>query len=566
VLANGWQAVASAVFVALSLIGTAWLAARPTWLDAQARGLPPDWSAAQIASMVTGVALLHLAVLFVAPWSQVAWVWPLMALVTLWAGARGVLTALVFMSAGVQVTAALVGLNLSMKLLPGGEDWSAGAVFLSPQFLSTLLQAVTTLVSLNLLHSVSVQRQRELADGSSRMLMPLDWCEAGVVRWAPLVAGLVWWCWAWAPEINRALEGLGQGEWLLGVLIGGLLLSAVLMLFIAQRRQWPEMGAASLAVLPTLVVMAGADHALQTWSGGVWQPSKQLGWLVWPMALVWHLYSLKRWAATWPGQRLACAWHPLGLWLFTALAAQELSYHLSRWALPGTAWSWLGGVAVVAAVLSALSHSGLQQRWPLASQPHAYLQVGAAPLAMWSLLWLWGSNVLSAGDAAPLPVIPLINPLELGHALVLMALLLWQRALPAESFLRLQGRARMAVWGGTGLALLTGAVLRACHHLAGILWQLNALMGSTLAQAAISITWALSGVVVMVLGNQRGARGAWVAGATLLAVVVLKLFFVELADSGGLYRIVSFMGVGVLLLLVGYFAPVPNSKTPAEAA
>jgi RarD protein len=43
----------------------------------------------------------------------------------------------------------------------------------------------------------------------------------------------------------------------------------------------------------------------------------------------------------------------------------------------------------------------------------------------------------------------------------------------------------------------------------------------------------------------------------LLGVVVLKLFFIELADHGGLYRIVSFIVVGLLLLVVGYFAPVP---------
>lgn len=568
VLADGWQALGSAVFLALSLIGTAWLAARPTWQDAKARGLPPAWSVAHLLSMVTGVALLHLAVLFVAPWPTVACAWPLMALATLWAGARGVLTPLVLLSAGVQVGAALVGLNLSFDRLAGAQAWHTGATFMTPQFLSTLLQAVVALASLNLLHGVAQQRLREQADGSSRMLLPLAWCEIGLMRWGPLVAGLVWWMWAWVPEIEHALEQAGQGPLLLGTLIGWLLLSALLMQAIARRRQWPDMGAATLAVLPLLVLMAGADGFLQTWDGAGWFPSKHLGWLAWPLALGWHLFSLKRWAAAWPGQRLAAAWHPLGLWLFTALAAQELSSHLSGWAAPGSAWALLGGVAVVATVLWALSHPALQRRWPQSAHPRAYLQVGAAPLALWSLAWLWASNVWSAGDAAPLPVIPLLNPLEIGHALVLMALLLWQRALPEASPLRLQGRAQVAVWGGTGLALLTGAVLRACHHLAGIPWELAALMGSTLAQAALSITWALTGVVVMVLGNRRGSRSAWVAGAALLAVVVAKLFFVELADHGGLYRIVSFMGVGVLLLLVGYFAPVPSShsKTTQEAA
>lgn len=49
-------------------------------------------------------------------------------------------------------------------------------------------------------------------------------------------------------------------------------------------------------------------------------------------------------------------------------------------------------------------------------------------------------------------------------------------------------------------------------------------------------------------------------GAALIAVVVAKLFFVELSNRGGLARIVSFIGVGVLLLVVGYFAPLPPKR------
>ncbi|MDT4864610.1 hypothetical protein FQZ97_993760 [compost metagenome] len=107
-------------------------------------------------------------------------------------------------------------------------------------------------------------------------------------------------------------------------------------------------------------------------------------------------------------------------------------------------------------------------------------------------------------------------------------------------------------------------VLRTCHHYAGVAWRFDALYASWLTQAALSITWAICGVVAMVLGHGRRVRTLWMAGAALLGVVVLKLFFVELADRGGLFRIVSFIAVGALLLLVGYFAPVPPKKEEAE--
>jgi uncharacterized membrane protein len=42
-----------------------------------------------------------------------------------------------------------------------------------------------------------------------------------------------------------------------------------------------------------------------------------------------------------------------------------------------------------------------------------------------------------------------------------------------------------------------------------------------------------------------------------MTVVVAKLFLVDLGNAGTLGRVVSFLGVGVLLLIVGYFAPVP---------
>jgi uncharacterized membrane protein len=55
-------------------------------------------------------------------------------------------------------------------------------------------------------------------------------------------------------------------------------------------------------------------------------------------------------------------------------------------------------------------------------------------------------------------------------------------------------------------------------------------------------------------------RFVWLTGAGLLAVVVIKLFLVDLSSSGTVERIISFVGVGILLLVIGYVSPVPPRK------
>jgi uncharacterized membrane protein len=49
--------------------------------------------------------------------------------------------------------------------------------------------------------------------------------------------------------------------------------------------------------------------------------------------------------------------------------------------------------------------------------------------------------------------------------------------------------------------------------------------------------------------------------ATLLGVTVVKLFFVDLGEIGTVARIVSFITVGILMLVIGYLAPTPPVKT-----
>jgi uncharacterized membrane protein len=61
----------------------------------------------------------------------------------------------------------------------------------------------------------------------------------------------------------------------------------------------------------------------------------------------------------------------------------------------------------------------------------------------------------------------------------------------------------------------------------------------------------------MMLASKKSLRQLWIIGATLTAIVVAKLFLLDLSEQGTIERIISFIVVGVLLLVVGYFSPVP---------
>jgi uncharacterized membrane protein len=67
-------------------------------------------------------------------------------------------------------------------------------------------------------------------------------------------------------------------------------------------------------------------------------------------------------------------------------------------------------------------------------------------------------------------------------------------------------------------------------------------------------------LVLMVAAHRRALRTPWMLGAGLLGLTVLKLFVIDLSNRGGSERIVVFIGVGLLMLVVGWFAPLPPAQ------
>ncbi len=81
---------------------------------------------------------------------------------------------------------------------------------------------------------------------------------------------------------------------------------------------------------------------------------------------------------------------------------------------------------------------------------------------------------------------------------------------------------------------------------------------------ALSVSWTLIGLTTILWATRSRSRTVWFAGSTLLAVVVGKLFLVDLAHLSPVAKIGTFLVVGVLLLVVGYFSPIPPTAPESQ--
>lgn len=72
-------------------------------------------------------------------------------------------------------------------------------------------------------------------------------------------------------------------------------------------------------------------------------------------------------------------------------------------------------------------------------------------------------------------------------------------------------------------------------------------------QAFVTISWGILGLAILILGLRWNAARMRIAGMTVLGLVVAKLFLVDLSDLQMIWRVLLFMGFGVLFLLVSYY-------------
>jgi uncharacterized membrane protein len=161
--------------------------------------------------------------------------------------------------------------------------------------------------------------------------------------------------------------------------------------------------------------------------------------------------------------------------------------------------------------------------------------------------------------------LPLLNPLDLSSALFLLGFVLWAR----------QTGLNMYFAGALALLWLTAITARSVwNYSAGALSRREDPFGSgySLADAfaiptlvwLISVVWAAAALLVMLYSVRQRERRTWQAGLAILGLVMAKVVFIDLADLGTLERGLSFLGVGAILLLIGYLVPIPPKGAADE--
>ena len=176
-----------------------------------------------------------------------------------------------------------------------------------------------------------------------------------------------------------------------------------------------------------------------------------------------------------------------------------------------------------------------------------------------TLMFICTTALFHSGQATyGLTYIPLLNLYELIAIAGLLALLrLFRNTDIGETML---GQNRRKFLSVLAFVFANSILSRILVNFFGADFGFGFAWHSAIAATTYSIVWTFTALVMMWLASSRMKRGLWITGAVLLGIVAIKLLMIDLSKVGSLARIISFIGVGVLMLVVGFVAPIPTEN------
>jgi uncharacterized membrane protein len=481
--------------------------------------------------MALGVVFLTVATPLALSGTATGVTWVLEGAALVWIGARQHRVLPRLFGVLLQFAAALIQINDADRFLEG----------MAPPFGLYLARAVTAfaaVLSAVLLRKYA-ERLRPYEAAASPVLFFL-----GVAEW--LFCGFI--------EIDRqAPDGYRLSLGLVLVTVTALACSEL-----SRRTALTLARVPALCLLPALLVFAALSLIPP-----VHHPCDHGGWLAWPLAFAGFYVICRRHEGE-PDESLANWLHVVSAWLLVALLTWQVDWFIDQGVAGRGSWPAVGWMLIPACVLFLLPRGVERLSWPLRTHREAYLWLAGGGVALYLAFWSLGTNLSLPGDPYPFPYVPLLNILDLAQVLVLAVLWrfwLFSRSAQRTPDLDLDDAPAMTALSALAFIWLNAALIRALHRWADVPLDFDAVIRSTLVQTALSIFWTVLALATMLVATRRASRVVWITGACLLGATIVKLFAVDLSHVGTVERIVSFVGVGLLTLVIGYFSPLPPVAT-----
>ena len=257
-------------------------------------------------------------------------------------------------------------------------------------------------------------------------------------------------------------------------------------------------------------------------------------------------------------------------WLLLIWLAREIFhvFDILSWGYEVIKWSLL---ATIASGITLLLYILIKRRYITSlSLIKSYWSIGLLPLISYMAFYLIVGIGMS-GQIIYWNYIPIVNPLEESAIFSLIMLCVWLKL--TINYLQIENKttnfANFKVPLPNLILILlvvltflwaNSIVLRCLSQTFDITWSTFTLWHNNIVQMTASLLWMLSAVILIAIGHRYSLRKIWFCGQLIQLIVIIKLIFVDIREIDGLLRAFAFIGVALLMLLIGYLAPLPPKQ------
>lgn len=323
---------------------------------------------------------------------------------------------------------------------------------------------------------------------------------------------------------------------------------------LARRLEWKPALNSAIFLLPVMIYTVFIMFVDQRGT----HPFAGYGFLSLTLALLSQLFLLHRNSADWVGQVLHM-WHGGTFYLMVFVVSWVSAESVDYFVIGSDIWSNVQWGLIPAFFVLLLINFHEKIVWPVMCFRETYLQSVVRVILIYLCLW-FVMFCFAEGRPRPLNYLPVINPLELTQLFILFIFIRWflltrNNVLPGED--QFSESKLVNVIGIISFLWLNSVIGRAVHFLYGVRFKAESLFDSAIYQASLSIAWTLTALTITALSTRLGNRRLWFVGAALIGAVTVKLFLIDLKDTGTIARIITFLTVGIMLSVIGYLSPVP---------